>query len=170
MQSRNLFYSVQAAALSAFLFAAATPAFAENKPYSPPYSFFVYGVILFFLFVLFYTLRNIKNALASGKSKWSLSDALSEPVEVTSEKNENKEKVVEMRASSSRLVAFMGMIAILVLFIGFGTFALYSFAVNGKLGEDIGQVVSFLTAGLTLFAPYAVNKFAKVFESIAPKS
>ncbi|CAK8719138.1 hypothetical protein GCAAIG_08600 [Candidatus Electronema halotolerans] len=166
MQSRNFFYSVQAAALSVLLFS--PPAFAQSKAANAPDSFFVYGVIVFFLFVLFYTLRNIKNALASGKSEWSLSDALSEPVEVTNKDSENKEKIVEMRASSSRLVAFMGMIAILVLFIGFGTFALYRFAVSGELGEDADKVVTFLTAGLTLFAPYAVNKASKVFESIKP--
>ncbi len=61
----------------------------------------------------------------------------------------------------------MGMIAILVLFIGFGVFALYQFAMTGDLGDSIDKVVKFLAGGITLFAPYAVNKFSKVFENIA---
>ena len=42
-------------------------------------------------------------------------------------------------------------------------------AVQGSLPESIDKVVDFLIAGLTLFAPYVVNKFSTVFEGLAPK-
>jgi hypothetical protein len=172
MQSRNFFYSVQAAALSVLLLAA--PAFAaEGVPpillsenaasYNAPNAWFVSVIIFFLLIVLLYSLNTIRNALADSGS-WSLSDALSEECEVT---DKDGKKITKMGASSSRLVAFMGMIAILLLFIGFGGVALYQFAMTGALGESIDKVVSFLVAGLTLFAPYAVNKFSKLFENIA---
>ncbi len=74
--------------------------------------------------------------------------------------------IPEMRASASRVIAMMGMIALLFLFIGFGTFALFSFGSNGSLPAGIDGVVSFLLAGMTLFAPYAVNKFATVFQGL----
>ena len=35
---------------------------------------------------------------------------------------------------------------------------------------DLDKVQGFLVSGLTLFAPYLVNKFASVFESLAPKN
>lgn len=165
MQSRN-FYSLQAAAFSVLIFA--SPAFAGYpNNYDPPNALFVCGVILFLLIILFFVLSSVRNALAdktSDKIKWSLSEALSEECELT---NDHGEKETKLVASTSRLVAFMGMLAILVLFIGFGTFALYQFAMTGELGDSTDKVVNFLVAGLTLFAPYAVNKFSSLFENIA---
>jgi hypothetical protein len=77
--------------------------------------------------------------------------------------------ITELRASVSRVVALMGMITILLMFLGFGTFALLSFANTGNMPNSIDKVVSFLVAGLTLFAPYVVNKFSAIFESLSPK-
>ena len=62
-----------------------------------------------------------------------------------------------------------GMIVILLLFIGFGVFALFSFAKTGNMPESMDNVVDFLLAGLTLFAPYVVNRFSNLFESLSPK-
>jgi hypothetical protein len=64
--------------------------------------------------------------------------------------------------------ALMGTVVILLLFLGFGAVAIFSFASTGSLPKSMDQVVSFLLAGLTLFAPYAVNKFSKVFEGLMP--
>jgi len=47
--------------------------------------------------------------------------------------------------------------------------ALYSFAQTGTIPANLDKVVDFLLAGLTLFAPYTVNKFSKIFEGFAPK-
>lgn len=74
-----------------------------------------------------------------------------------------------MKPSSSRVIAFMGMIAILFMFIGFGLVALWGFAQTGKPAQDLDRVVSYLAAGATLFAPYVVNKFASLFEGLIGK-
>lgn len=119
---------------------------------------------------------------------WSLADALSEEVAITpatktttSHDTLGKPVIVvelmldkdgkpillpEMRASSSRVIALMGMIAIMLMYIGFGTFALYSFGVRGKLSDELNGVVTYLMSGMTLFAPYVVNKFASLFQGL----
>jgi hypothetical protein len=67
------------------------------------------------------------------------------------------------------MVTLMGMISILLMFLAFGAFALYHFAMSGEMPESIGDVVTFLTAGMTLFAPYIVNKFSSLFTGLMPK-
>ncbi len=75
-----------------------------------------------------------------GNSGWSLGDVLSEETDVTAmvtnaagqtepklDSSGKPVMITEMRASSSRLIALMGMMSILLMFLGFGTFALYSF-------------------------------------------
>ena len=131
------------------------------------------------------SLGSIKVAL--NKTSWSLADALSEEAQVSYYKETTEEKdgkkvttrelvrdnegkpflVTEMRASTSRVIALMGMMAILFMFVGFGVFALFSFGSNGVLPDSIDRVVKFLLAGLTLFAPYLVNKFASLFQGLS---
>ena len=114
----------------------------------------------------------------NGNEKWSLADAMSEEYQTTPIASDGKpipddkgnpQLITEMRASSSRVIALMGMVVILLMFIGFGVFALHGFAKTGCMPESIDKVVSFLYAGVILFAPYAVNKFSKVFENLTPK-
>lgn len=161
----------------------ATPAVAEETgKWVSPESWFVYLVIFVVLVGSLATLLIIRSAL--GKTKWSLSDALSEEVEITaseSDGNGNSKPIMlksdpdktlsitEMRASASRMIAMMGMVIILLMFLGFGAFALFSFATTGIMPASIDKVVNFLMAGLTLFAPYVVNKFSAVFEGLMPK-
>jgi hypothetical protein len=118
---------------------------------------------------------------ALGNTNWNLGDALSEEVEISSvttnagSKEETKPDegnpttVTVMSASISRLIAFMGMMVILLIFIGFGVFTLYSYAFTGEMPDSTDKVIQFLTGGLTLFAPYLVNKFAGIFKNILPK-
>ena len=98
MHSRSV-YSVQTLVISVLLFMLSLPAFANDEVssfllrespealpnYIPPSAFFVSVVILFLLGLLFFTLISIRNALTQESSKWSLSDALSEEVELTNE-------------------------------------------------------------------------------------
>ena len=145
-----------------------------------PADLFIYIVVILVLIGSFIAIALIRAALSVSASKWSLAEALSEEVEVTAMDTDkpdlpqldDKKKplmVKRMCASSSRLIALMGMMVILLMFLGFGAFALYAFGKTGKVPEDIGNVVKFLLAGLTLFAPYVVNKFGSVFESLSPK-
>lgn len=144
-----------------------------------PRPWFVYTVVGIVLIGSLYALLMIRASLAN--SKWSISDALSEETAVTAIKTENGVEtpmldanqqpvtITEMRASTSRLVALLGMIVIVMMFLGFGTFALFEFAVTGNMPQSIDNVVNYLLAGLTLFAPYVANKFASMFASLAPR-
>ncbi len=150
-----------------------------TSAWTAPDPWFIYTVTIIVLLGSLLALRVIGTALSN--SSWSLSDALSEEVDITAfetidgirkpmmDGSQNPVVIKEMRASMSRVVAMMGMLVIMLMFLGFGTFALYVFAKTGSLPESIDQVVNFLIAGLTLFAPYVVNKFSAVFEGLSPK-
>jgi hypothetical protein len=153
-------------------------AWAQTSP--PPPGWFVYGVIAIVLVGALVALLLIRAAIYG--TSWSLSDALSEATEVTAttvdangrrvpllDANNKPVCIVEMRASSSRLIALMGMMAILLMYLGFGAFALYAFATTGRMPEDVDKAINFLVAGMTLFAPYAVNKFSELFKNLAPR-
>ncbi|XCN73308.1 MAG: hypothetical protein Q3M24_00695 [Candidatus Electrothrix aestuarii] len=157
------------------------PAFAETEGVAvnssaSPADWFIYAVILLGLLSSILSMLLIRSALA--RSKWSIADALSEEAELTERGEDGKLLLTsdnqpilirKLAPSSSRMVALMGTIAILFLFLSFGAFALFHFAKTGKMPEGINNVVKFLTAGLTLFAPYVVNKFSKSFEALSPK-
>ncbi len=89
---------------------------------------------------------------------WSLAQALSEPVSPGSSQHD---------PSSSRLIAMAGMLVLLLLYLGFGVFALYNFGMTCTMPASTGAVTSFLYAGLTLFAPYIANKFSSLFKPMA---
>lgn len=165
--------------------AAAAPAADQSDAAKPepawvvPKPWFVYTVVGIVLIGSLYALILIRAALVN--SKWSLSDALSEETDVTAietvngvqkpmlDANQQPLTITEMRASTSRVVALMGMIVIIMMFLGFGTFALFEFATTGNMPQSIDNVVNYLLAGLTLFAPYVVNKFSTMFASLTPK-
>jgi hypothetical protein len=113
--------------------------------------------------------------LKAAGSAWSIADALSEDVEIaTNEKDgsglplKNNEgniaKATVMKASSSRLIALLGLVSIMMLYIGVGLTLLYGFALNNTIPANIGQITNFFLYGMVMFAPYLVNKFASIFE------
>ena len=138
-------------------------------------------VPIFVLLASVLAIRKIADALIP--NDWSIADAMSEEVMMPAYTDavpaaaglpgvpktlilDNDKKAVlipEMHASTSRVIAMMGMMAILFLFLGFGVFAIFEFGATGRVPKSIEQVVTFLTSGLTLFAPYLVNKFASIF-------
>jgi hypothetical protein len=162
---------------------ASLPAWSETPAMDQrgvPADWFVYGVVIVLFLAALVALLMVRAAVYG--TKWSLSDALSEETNVTAmttgaaggqvpmlDKDGKPITVVEMRASVSRLIALMGMLVILLMFLGFGSFALFRFATTGKMPDDIDRIVDFLVAGMTLFAPYVVNKFSSLFEGLAPK-
>jgi len=119
----------------------------------------------------------IVRASISGSS-FSLGEALSEEAELTATDKDGQPiadasgkpvTISRLVGSTSRVIALMGSIVLMVLFIGFGSFVLYYFGTGQGVPKGTDDVVHFLVAGLTLFAPYAVNKFASLFEGLAPK-
>lgn len=131
----------------------------------------VVGVAVFTIGSLFVVFVRLK----STGSAWSLADALSEEVDVATDQKDatgnpiknndgNIAKATVMKASSSRLIALLGLIAIMMLYIGVGLALLYSFANNSTVPADTSKITNFLFYGIIMFAPYLVNKFASIFE------
>ncbi|MEB3156386.1 MAG: lysozyme [Cyanobacteriota bacterium] len=71
-----------------------------------------------------------------------------------------------MEASSSRLIALAGMVCILFVYIGFAVFALYTFGLTCQMPASTVAVTTFLTSGLTLFAPYVANKVSGLLQPL----
>jgi GH24 family phage-related lysozyme (muramidase) len=126
------------------------------------------------------------------KEGWSLANALSEPTRLTlpvesrwtdaggdvmtiNSKDTASRKVLRdasgravavmmLEASSSRMIATLGGMGILMLYMGFGTFALYSFGLTCQLPASMTAVTTFLVSGLSLFAPYVANKVSNAIQ------
>ncbi len=142
--------------------------------WNSPADWFIYAVIIVVFLGLAIALGAIARRLGAADTRWSLADALSEEADLTVPDangfpytvNGVVVKATRLAASSSRLIAFMGMIAILSLFLGFGAFILWGFATTGTVPAATAEITKYLVGGMTLFAPYVVNKFSSVF---APK-
>ncbi len=176
-------YAQQAAkSAGAAASSASAAASAVANKWTAPGAFFLYSIPILAVLGALLAVAAINSSLR--KSPWSIADALSEEVdlpviEVTTDPVGNKTSAPkygsdgkpvlapEMRASSSRLIALMGMVSILFLFIGFGAFTLFSFGSTGQIPEGSEKAVQFLLGGLTLFAPYVANKFASVFQGLS---
>lgn len=102
---------------------------------------------------------------------WSLPQALSEEVEFTTSDDSTGKKQTETRmvASTSRVIALFGLITLLVLFMGFGSIAMWYFATSAKM-PDFGGILNYFYAGAGLFVPYGLNQFKAAFEAFSPKS
>jgi hypothetical protein len=124
--------------------------------------FWVVTILLFvFLMVMFIGLLRNKD--------WSLADAVSEEAApqppTLPEKREGKPIMV---ASSSRLVALLGLLGILSMFIGVGYYLLWVLFCTGTVPQ-LWEIVRFFYTGAAMFAPYIVNQIRETFESFAPK-
>ncbi len=117
---------------------------------------------------------------------WSLANAASEPTTLHIPLNENWTQslgdrqsmqgvdtpkgpvisVTVMEASSSRLIALAGMVAILFLYVGFGIFSLYTYGITCQMPASAVAVTTFLYSGLTLFAPYVANKVSGLLQPL----
>ncbi len=160
----------------------------HEQAWVPPNNWMLYSVPIIVFVGGIVGIAYIRRALIKAAT-WSFADALSEEVKIkpavktTTSKDANGNDIVvveplldkdgkpimlsEMRASTSRVIALMGMIVILLMYMGFGVFALYSFGAAGKLSDELNDVATFLAYGMTLFAPYLVNKFSSLFQKIA---
>ena len=125
-----------------------------------------------------------------GREGWSLARALSEPtakllasapmsdVLLTTKPSKTSRStggsgstaMPLLEPSSSRLIALLGMIVILLLYLGFGIFSLYSFGMTCQMPAAAASVTGFLYAGLTFFAPYIANKFSTLFQPFRSRS
>jgi len=97
---------------------------------------------------------------------WSLGDALAEesskqPAVITSKRD------VIMVASSSRLIALLGLLGILTTVLGVGYALLWRLFVYGST-PDLTQARNFLFGSATLFAPYLANQVREVYSPSNP--
>ena len=76
--------------------------------------------------------------------------------------------ITMMKASSSRFIALVGTVAILMLYVGFGLACLCRFASVNEI-PDRTKVANFFYSGLVLFAPYLINKLSSVFSIFKPR-
>jgi len=74
-----------------------------------------------------------------------------------------------LEASSSRAIALVGTVCILLLFSGFGAFALFNFGLTCTLPESMPDITKFLLTGLSFFVPYSADKVSKMFNVRSPK-
>lgn len=114
------------------------------------------------LFIIYLSVRKA--------DKWSLSEALSEEVELNNGTAPAITTTTELKASSSRLIALLAGSAILLLYIGVGLAVLQKFIVSDSVSADLQKFVSYFWAGIVLFAPYLANKFSDIFSSLRPKA
>lgn len=121
--------------------------------------FWVVTILLFFLLMVMFIglLRN---------KEWSLADAVSEEAGNQPATLPVGQKPV-MVASASRLVALLGLLGILTMFIGVGYYLLWALFCTGTVPQ-LWEIVRFFYAGAAMFAPYLVNQLKEAFASFAP--
>jgi len=98
--------------------------------------------------------------LWTGLSHWSLGDALSEEVDFTLPSGSKETRLI---ASTSRLIALFGLIALLAMYLAVGAIVLRQFAKDGTI-PDLNGMYRFFLAGAGLFVPYAINQIRSAFD------
>jgi len=95
---------------------------------------------------------------------WQLGDAVSEEAGNQPDPLPIGTKPI-MVASSSRLIALLGLLNILGVFLGFGYYFLYSAFAGTMHLEDMKSVIYYLFSGAVMFAPYLANQLREAFTS-----
>jgi hypothetical protein len=72
-----------------------------------------------------------------------------------------------MVASASRLIALLGLLVIMVIFLGFGYYLLYAAFASKLETTNVKPIVYFLFSGATMFAPYLANQLQSAFSAFA---
>jgi hypothetical protein len=96
-----------------------------------------------------------------------LGDAVSEEAGNQSDPLPVDKKPV-MVASSSRLIALLGLLTILVVFLGFGYYFLYSAFAGTLQSADMKSVIYYLFSGAVMFAPCLANQLREAFTAFSP--
>lgn len=174
MSNRRL--SAGAAFFCASLSCFALPSNAQAATEGRPPDLLVYTLMglagLLALYGVFKVLQSVD------PRKWSISDALSEDTEVTlldangkpvPDANGQPQKVTKLVASSSRLIALLGLIGILSLFFIQGLIFFWKSAHGEAISQPAADFSRYLLYGMVMFAPYIVNKFSSIFTSYGPR-
>ena len=118
--------------------------------------------------ILALVLWQVVSNLGAAGSSWSLSVALSEE-EIVRDANgqtlvdpQTKVPVTRTSPSTSRLIAFMGMLVIVCMFLGTGYYILFGLFTGAAVADKLSGIWSYFLAGATLFAPYAANQIKEM--------
>jgi hypothetical protein len=136
---------------------------------TPTQIFWTFWIIFALITIL---LGFVLLALISGlrqSATWSMGDALSEEAGNQPNPLPAGQKAI-MVASSSRLIAFLGLSVLLCLFLGFGYMILWDHFFNSSKPIDTKTLLTFLFGGATMFAPYVANQVASAFGTFFPSS
>jgi len=119
------------------------------------------GIVTVLMAILFiFMLSDLSKA--QKEKQWSLGNALSEESEYQPAVIRQKSDVI-MFASTSRLIALLGLLGILTIVIGIGYAIMWNLFIYGTV-PDLSEVRSFLYGSACLFAPYLANKLSGVFD------
>jgi hypothetical protein len=136
---------------------ATNPGFAVAKESVFWATFWIMTAVLAFAFVFV--------ALGLLRSRdWQLGDAVSEEAGNQPDPLPLGIKPI-MVGSSSRLIALLGLLNILGVFLGFGYYFLYSAFAGTVHLEDMKSVIYYLFSGAVMFAPYLANQLRDAFTS-----
>jgi hypothetical protein len=127
--------------------------------WSTPQLSVAYILIGFLLLGTTLAILSVRDILAT--STWSLAEALSEQTTVSVDDPANPSHKIDRtisKSSMSRLIAMMGMMAILILYISIGCACLWTLTQKGTFPDSALQGAAFLTSGISLFIPYVANK------------
>ena len=95
------------------------------------------------------------------KGGWSLGEALSEESTYQPKVITQKSDVI-IYASTSRVIALIGLMGILSIVVGIGYTVMWNLTVYGTV-PDLSQVRSYLYGAACLFAPYLANQLSSMF-------
>lgn len=133
---------------------------------------FVYGLcgLLFLMVIISFGVLHWDLTKAD---RWSLSDALSEPMNMTPldatgqpllDKLDKPIEIMQLKNSTSRLIALLGGVCLIFIFVGFSCIALCEYAFTGTI-EGLDEIWKFLLGGATIFIPYVSNRILKLRKS-----
>ncbi len=122
-------------------------------------------VLALFVAVIIWTTRGLSQNI--NDNKWSLARAMSEEVQFTSTTGNPAVTTSETKliSSSSRLIAYVGLLLIGSGYAGLMFVMIYDYATCAKI-PDLTNASDFLKTGLVLFAPYAVNQAKAAISSL----
>lgn len=139
------------------------PLYASFHPEVPAKSVAYWAVGAINLILVMVLWQVVGNLGAAGSS-WSLSVALSEDDVLHDATGQpvidpqTKTPVTRTSPSTSRLIAFMGMLVIVCMFLGVGYYIILGLFNGEKVSDNLAGIWSYFLAGATLFAPYAASQ------------
>jgi hypothetical protein len=120
----------------------------KYDPAGPGVYFSIFGLMIAILsFGLIYAGLTLK-----GDKNWNLSDAMSG---------------ADGKPSSSRLIAFIGMVVMITVILGIGYSSLWVFLMTGVLPK-LSDVTPFLVGCAGLFTPYLASQISTAFGAAQP--